>query len=63
MVGYVSIGTILYGLPFLELLPQYECKDTFGSWKACEADYICSAGKLKYRIYRDVKFSLHNWVE
>ena len=63
MIGYVSIGTVLYGLPFFELLPHYECLDSSSSWTSCEPEYICSNPDVEYRPDFTFGDSLHNWSE
>ena len=57
---------MIYGLNFLELLPQYQCLSDDGAWTSCDKEQICG-GSLTYekdwRIDYSSDLSYHNWVD
>ena len=65
--NFMTGGMIVYGLPFLEKLPQYECFDkNTNIWDSCQREHICD-GKLSYpsqwKIDYESDKSYKNWVD
>ena len=60
----------MYGLEFLEVYPDYKCKDNSSSmdndnWFECDRDFICENNlpQNDWVIDYDSPNSYHNWVD
>lgn len=40
ILAFLTKGWIVYGLPYLEKIPQYECNND-KKWAECSRDHIC----------------------
>jgi len=63
-------GWIVYGIPFLVNIPDYECfNDITSRWESCTSSDICDgeAEKLKYKSEWRINYSgentFYNWVD
>lgn len=61
MVSFAFAEIIVFGVPFLELIPPLECNIN-GSWIPCLKEQACDP-EIEYRLVMDDKYSLENWVE
>ena len=70
VMGFSTGGQIVYGLEFLEVYPDYLCRNTTSlslnyDWFKCDRDFICDNDLPvnDWRIDYDSPDSYHNWVD
>ena len=62
--NYLRQGFVYYPLPYMELLPEFDCLDTAtGQWSTCTKEDFCGKFGVHWRYNFDAMTSLHNWVE
>ena len=62
--GFIRSGFVYYPLPYMELLPQFDCLDQVtDTWQLCEPDDFCGKTDIEWRYNFDAPTSIHNWVQ
>ena len=60
-----SGSSLIYGMTFLTLLPQYQCIEN-GDWVSCDSERICNEKLehgIQWKIDYNSQLSYHNWVD